>query len=80
MFLAVSNGGSTLSLDSPLAFQHMGETVPLGSGHNLEARAPVGALSRNILIRGSNNTQWADNSPACAQGFDPGKHITYRLT
>ena len=51
----------------------MGETVDLGSGYNLEARAPVGLLTRNILIRGSNNTQWADAIPACPDGFNPGK-------
>ena len=69
----MSGDGLTLTLDSALKYQHLGETMDLGSGHSLEARAPVGLLTRNVLVRGSNNQQWADKIAACPEGFDAGK-------
>ena len=42
-------------------------------GYTLEARAEVGLLTRNIVIRGSNNPQWHDKIEACPDGFDTGE-------
>ena len=45
-------------------------------GYTHEARAEVGLLTRNIVIRGSNNPQWHDKIEACPKGFDTGEFAT----
>lgn len=71
--LSVSGGGSTLTLDRALDYRHLGEEIPITGGRSLQARAEVGLLSHNILIRGNDNPQWHDKIEACAAGFDTGK-------
>ena len=44
--------GSTLELDQPLVYQHWGRVQNWGE-HQVDERAEVGLLTRNILIRGS---------------------------
>ena len=62
----------TVSFTEALEYEHLGETVDLGSGHQLEARAEVGMYSRNIIVRGSDNAEWHDEIEACEDGFDAG--------
>ncbi len=58
---APSNGGRTLTLEDPLAHSHTGHTQSYSNGLSspnertwqLEERAEVGLLSRNIVIRGT---------------------------
>ncbi|KAM7075196.1 fibrocystin-L isoform 15-T17 [Molossus nigricans] len=69
---AVSADGVTVTLASPLSYTHLGITVPLPDGTPFEARAEVGILTRNILIRGSDNVEWNNQIPACPDGFDAG--------
>ena len=71
---AVSGDGLTLTLTEALEYMHMGETINVRSDGSvtLEARAEVGLLSHNVVVRGSNNDQWNDAIPACEDGFDPG--------
>ena len=38
--------------------------------------AEVGLLSRNIVVRGSNDPAWHDDVPACEEGFDTGEFAT----
>ena len=38
--------------------------------------AEVGLLSRNIVVRGSDNPAWNDKIPACEEGFDTGEFVT----
>ena len=46
-------------------------------GKALEARAEVGLLTHNVVVRGSDNKQWHDTIEACPEGFDPGLLIHY---
>ena len=62
-----------MSFANPLLYKHLGETVQLGSGFELEARAEVGMLTRNIVFRGNDDPQWHDVIPACPDGFNSGK-------
>ncbi|KAM7075182.1 fibrocystin-L isoform 3-T3 [Molossus nigricans] len=73
---AVSADGVTVTLASPLSYTHLGITVPLPDGTPFEARAEVGILTRNILIRGSDNVEWNNQIPACPDGFDAGEFAT----
>ncbi|XP_078542271.1 fibrocystin-L [Lissotriton helveticus] len=73
---AVSDDGRTLTIDTPLTNKHLGVSVTLPDGRVFEARAEVGLLTRNILIRGSNNVEWNDTIAACPDGFDPGEFAT----
>ena len=51
--------------------------MDLGGGHRLEACAEVGLLTRNVVVRGSDNKQWNDTIEACSEGFDTGMLIPY---
>ncbi|TRY58761.1 hypothetical protein DNTS_034591 [Danionella cerebrum] len=73
---SVSADGRTLTLTEPLTYTHLGISVALPDGTVFEARAEVGHLTRNIVIRGSNNVEWNDLIPACPDGFDPGEFAT----
>ncbi|NP_001123871.1 PKHD1 like 1, tandem duplicate 2 isoform 1 precursor [Danio rerio] len=73
---SVSADGRTLTLTEPLTYTHLGVSVTLPDGMIFEARAEVGLLTRNIVVRGSNNAEWNDQIPACPDGFDPGEFAT----
>ncbi|XP_045661731.1 fibrocystin-L isoform X1 [Ursus americanus] len=73
---SVSADGTKITLTTPLNHTHLGITVPLPDGTLLEARAEVGILTRNILIRGSDNVEWSNKIPACPDGFDTGEFAT----
>ncbi|XP_028646735.2 PKHD1 like 1, tandem duplicate 1 [Erpetoichthys calabaricus] len=70
---SISPDGKTLTLTQPLNYTHLGVSVTLPNGKVFEARAEVGVLTRNIVVRGSNNDEWDDKIPACPDGFDPGE-------
>ncbi|ELK37593.1 Fibrocystin-L [Myotis davidii] len=72
----VSADGISITLTHPLNYTHLGITVPLPDGTLFEARAEVGILTRNILIRGSDNVEWHHKIPACPDGFDTGEFAT----
>ncbi|NJM37048.1 MAG: hypothetical protein HC845_03765 [Akkermansiaceae bacterium] len=69
-----SSDGLTLTLNSPLTYQHIGvqqthtRTSPARTW-NLDLRAEVGLLSRNVTIQGAADTE----SPGVNQGF--GGHV-----
>ncbi|XP_068094025.1 fibrocystin-L-like [Hyperolius riggenbachi] len=71
--LSVSADGKTLTLTQPLAYQHLGISVTLADGTVFDARAEVGVLTRNVVVRGSTNVEWSDTIPACPDGFDTGE-------
>lgn len=62
-------------LKSPLEYSHLGVTATLPDGTQLEVRAEVGVLTRNIVVRGSDNIVWHDVIEACDAGFDPGNEL-----
>ena len=48
---AVSSNGLTLTLDSPLTYQHLGVTQTVGTT-SVQFRAEVGLLSHNVVFQG----------------------------
>nr|DBA24045.1 TPA: hypothetical protein GDO54_011748 [Pyxicephalus adspersus] len=72
----VSADGKSLTVSQPLVYQHLGISVTLPDGTVFEARAEVGLLTRNILVRGSTNVEWSDKIAACPDGFDTGEFAT----
>ncbi|XP_043073568.1 PKHD1 like 1, tandem duplicate 1 [Puntigrus tetrazona] len=73
---SVSADGRTLTLTEPLEYTHLGVSVTLPDGTVFEARAEVGLLTRNIVVRGSNNVEWNDQIQACPDGFNTGEFAT----
>ncbi|XP_044933989.1 fibrocystin-L [Mustela putorius furo] len=73
---SVSADGTEIMLTDPLNYTHLGIIVTLPDGTLFEARAEVGILTRNILIRGSDNVEWNNKIPACPDGFDTGEFAT----
>nr|XP_010954142.1 fibrocystin-L isoform X1 [Camelus bactrianus] len=73
---SVSADGINVTLTDPLSYTHLGITVTLPDGTPFEARAEIGILTRNILIRGSDNVEWNNKIPACPDGFDTGEFAT----
>ncbi|XP_025757857.1 PKHD1 like 1, tandem duplicate 1 isoform X2 [Oreochromis niloticus] len=73
---AVSADGMTLTLTEPLNYTHLGVSVTLPDGTVFEGRAEVGLLTRNIVVRGSQNQEWNDKIEACPDGFNTGEFTT----
>uniref|UniRef100_A0A8C5R062 PKHD1 like 1 n=1 Tax=Leptobrachium leishanense TaxID=445787 RepID=A0A8C5R062_9ANUR len=71
--LSVSADGKTLTLEEPLTYKHLGISITLPDDSVFEARAEVGLLTRNVVVRGSTNMEWSETIPACPEGFDPGE-------
>lgn len=69
----MSANGKTITLTEPLTFTHLGVSVTLPDGTMFEGRAEVGLLTRNIVVRGSQNLEWSDEIEACPDGFDTGE-------
>lgn len=70
---SVSANGKTLTLTEPLTYTHLGVSVTLPDGTVFEGRAEVGLLTRNIVVRGSQQQEWNDNIEACPDGFNTGE-------
>ena len=49
---AVTNGGYRLQLAAPLLWSHLGETRYLAGNHQVDFRANVALLSRNVVVQG----------------------------
>ena len=45
----------------------------VGGVRKLEARAEIGLLSHNVVVRGVDNKEWNDDIEACPNGFNTGK-------
>ncbi|XP_012578380.1 PREDICTED: fibrocystin-L [Condylura cristata] len=73
---SVSADGKHITLTNTLNHTHLGITVTLPDGTLFEARAEVGVLTRNILIRGSDNIEWNNKIPPCPDGFNTGEFAT----
>ena len=69
---SVSDDGMTLTLTEGLEYTHLGVSVALPGGKVLEGRAEVGLLTRNVVVRGSQNMDWAEKIEACPDGFNTG--------
>uniref|UniRef100_A0A8D0AIF4 PKHD1 like 1 n=1 Tax=Sander lucioperca TaxID=283035 RepID=A0A8D0AIF4_SANLU len=73
---AVTADGKNVTLTEPLKYTHLGVTVTLPDGTLFEGRAEVGVLTRNIVVRGSQNQEWDDKIEACPDGFNTGEFAT----
>ncbi|KAM9340526.1 fibrocystin-L-like [Symphorus nematophorus] len=73
---SVSADGKTLTLNEPLKYTHLGVSVTLPDGTVFEGRAEVGLLTRNIVVRGSQQQEWNDKIKACPDGFNTGEFTT----
>ena len=69
---SVAQDKRTLTLTEKLKYKHLGVTENYKDGTEIQVRAEVGLLTRNVLVRGSNNVQWNDKIEACPEGFNPG--------
>ena len=74
---SVSADGKNLTLSKSLVYQHLGISVTLPDGTVFEARAEVGLLTRNVVVRGFTNAEWSDTIPACPDGFDTGNLVFF---
>ncbi|MEE6507574.1 hypothetical protein FKM82_026763 [Ascaphus truei] len=72
----ISTDGRNLTITEPVNYKHLGISVNLPDGTVFEARAEVGLLTRNIVVRGSDNMEWNDTIEACADGFNTGEFAT----
>ncbi|XP_035686784.1 fibrocystin-L-like [Branchiostoma floridae] len=74
---SVDPDGVTITLTEPLEYEHISveETFP-NSGVTLETRGEVALLTRNVVIRGSDDPSWHDEIEACEEGFDTGEFAT----
>ena len=72
---SVSADGTVVTLTTPLKFEHLSIMQTFGS-HDIETRAEVGLLSRNIKIKGSVNEQFVTEIPACEKPFVANEEAT----
>ncbi|MGF1447035.1 MAG: Ig-like domain-containing protein [Pikeienuella sp.] len=74
--VAVSDGGRTVTLDRPATYMHYGEVDtyndPDGDVHQLDMRAEVGLLSRDVTIQG--DIDYDDSVPLNQQADQYGGH------
>ncbi|MEM7746523.1 MAG: hypothetical protein AAF409_22785, partial [Pseudomonadota bacterium] len=74
--VGVSNGGRTVTLDRPLEYMHYGEVDTYndtdGDVHELDMRAEVGLLSRDVVIQG--DIDYDDAKPLNEQDDQYGGH------
>ncbi len=76
--VALSNDGKTLTLDSPLNYEHL-SVKRSNAGVDVYIRAEVGLLSRNVIFNSVNDDSWDElrSADACPTGF--GKIIINNL-
>lgn len=69
---SISGDKRTLTLTSALGYTHVGVSESF-DGQQVEFRAEVGLLTRNVVVRGSDNKEWHDEIEKCEAGFDTGE-------
>ena len=65
---SVSADGLTITLTEPVKFRHISISQTFGD-HEVETRAEVGLLSRNVRVMGNINQQFVTEIPACEKPF-----------
>ena len=71
----VSSDGKTIDVTPALKYTHVSVVQSLG-GWNVETRAEVGLLTRNVVVEGSVNDEWTDDIAKCPKEFKPGQFAT----
>ncbi|XP_062574409.1 fibrocystin-L-like [Saccostrea cucullata] len=72
---SVASDNRTITLTEPLKYEHLGVTETF-DGTDVDFRAEVGMLSRNIIVRGDSNPEFVEKIEACPDGFDTGEFAT----
>ncbi|XP_061168814.1 fibrocystin-L-like [Saccostrea echinata] len=72
---SVDSDNRTITLTEPLKYDHLGVTETF-DGTDVDFRAEVGMLSRNIIVRGDSNSEFVEKIEACPDGFDTGEFAT----
>merc|ERR1719431_993384 len=72
---SVSADGTVITLTEPLKFEHLSIMQTFGS-HDIETRAEVGLLSRNVKVKGNVNQQFVTEIPACEKPFVANEEAT----
>ena len=67
----------TLTLEQNLSYGHLGITETFSKNRQLELRAEVGLLTRNIKIRGNIEEKQGNEAPRCDEGFELGKFTVF---
>jgi hypothetical protein len=68
---SVINDGRTLILTEPLESEHA-NVHEIFDGRLIRMRAEVGLLTRNVVIRGNDDTQWHDKIQHCGIEYKSG--------
>lgn len=68
---SVGGDQKTITLTQPLTYEHLGVSETF-DGTQVEFRAEVGMVTRNIKIQGASDSQWVEKIEACPDGFDTG--------
>lgn len=68
---SISSDGRTIGIDPSVRYKHI-SLVQTIAGRQIETRAEVGLLTRNVVVEGSENDEWSEKIPECPEDFDPG--------
>ena len=71
---SVAPDQKTVTLTQALTYEHLGVSETF-DGTQVEFRAEVGMVTRNIKIQGASDSQWVEKIEACPDGFDTGKEM-----
>ena len=71
----VTNDGQTIQIEPALKYKHIALTQTI-AGRTVETAAEVGLLSRNVVIRGSENENWKDALEQCPEDYNPDQFAT----
>ena len=72
---SVSNDGKTITLSEALEYDHISISQTFG-GREIETRAEVGILSRNVRIKGTISENDLETIPACDEKWNPNQFAT----
>ncbi|XP_053372849.1 fibrocystin-L-like [Mercenaria mercenaria] len=71
---AISENKMTLTLDSPLNAEHIGDAESFNET-SIQLRAEVGLLTRSIVVRGNKDFQWSGEAKNCRPGTQNDDYI-----
>ncbi|XP_071946075.1 fibrocystin-L-like [Antedon mediterranea] len=72
---AISNDGTQLTIDPALKYEHISIEQTI-DGVLLSTKAEVGVLTRNVVVRGSVQSEWTETIEACDAKFDTNQFAT----
>lgn len=75
---AIANDNITITLTEPLKYEHLGVTETF-DGTDVDFRAEVGMVSRNVVVRGDSNQEFVEKIEACPDGFDTGMCTSFSI-